>query len=225
MERPVLGIDTVTRRPCIAVAGPSLEESRLLAEGGWHAPEILGAIETLLSETGIERGRLGAISVAAGPGSFTGVRIGLATAKGLGFALDIAVEGFSTLEATAGAAALSLERRPAVIAAVLEAGRGEVYGATFEVDGSGVSRLTGDATWKPGAFSAGLPAGALLAGDGAALMRSAGATAEETPVPPLAPWLARRLRDSLPERAAYRPGGPGPNYVRPADVEISRRRP
>ena len=85
--------------------------------------ELLPAIVRLLSASGLTLRDCGRIAVCAGPGSFTGVRVGMATAWGLGRALALPVESLSTLEALAEAA-----RAPglAQVTAVLDAGRGEV---------------------------------------------------------------------------------------------------
>lgn len=225
MDRAVLGIDTATREASVALSGPSAAMVRRLPEGAWHARELLPAIENLLREAGLATIDLGGIGVAAGPGSFTGVRIGLATAKGLGFSLDIPVEGMSTLEAMAWAVAPDLGGRAAVICAVLGAGRGEVYGALFSVGATGITRLSPDAAWRPEDLAARLPPGAVTAGDGAPALRATGASGAQVGVPPLAPAIARRVRELIPTGAGYRAGGPGPNYVRPADAEASRKRP
>jgi tRNA A37 threonylcarbamoyladenosine modification protein TsaB len=111
-----------------------------------------------------------------------------------------------------------------VICATLDAGRGEVYGALFAAGGPGVARLTPDRAWRPGDLAARLPPGAVVTGDGAAAMGAAGAGARRVEAPPLAPAIAARVRGLLPEGAGYRSGGVGPNYVRPADAEASRKR-
>lgn len=225
MERVVLGIDTATREASIALAGPATAAVKRLPEGAWQARELLSAIEILLREAGLAKGDIGGIGVAAGPGSFTGVRIGLATAKGLGFALDIPVEGISTLEAMARAVAPALGGRAAVICAALGAGRGEVYGALFTAGAAGIARLSPDAAWRPEELAKRLPPGAVTAGDGSTALRAAGVCSASLEVPPLAPAIAARVWELIPAGTGYRAGGPGPNYVRPADAEASRKRP
>ena len=85
--------------------------------------ELLPAVVRLLAAAGVSLTGCGRIAVCAGPGSFTGLRVGLATAWGLGRALALPVETLSTLEALAEAA-----RAPGLdeVTAVLDAGRGEV---------------------------------------------------------------------------------------------------
>lgn len=195
-----------------------------LSPGGWHARDLLTAIEGLLGRAGIAASGLGGIGVAVGPGSFTGVRVGMATAKGLGFALDVPVEGLSTLEALALAAA-TRGGRVEHICPVLDAGRGEIYAALFRVRPIGVERLEADRAWKPDDLAAAIPADAVLSGDGAAALLSAARQPHpvlETPL--LGAALAGWVGAMTPDGGRYRAGGLGPNYVRPSDVEASRRR-
>ena len=102
--------------------------------------QLLGMIETLLARCGVTVDKLGLIAVAAGPGSFTGIRIGLATAGGISLAAGMPVAGVSSLEAIACAA-----RTEGRIAAALDAGGGNVYHALFDADGKTITRVTPDA--------------------------------------------------------------------------------
>ena len=159
-----------------------------------------------------------------GPGSFTGVRVGMATAKGIGFALDIPVEGLSTLEALARAATGTGEGAGHVCP-VLDAGRGEIYAALFRVRPGGVERLQPDRAWKPADLAAAIPAEAVLSGDGAsALLAAAMRPHPVIEAPLLGATLAGWACEVIPDGGRYRAGGLGPNYVRPSDVEASRRR-
>lgn len=227
MVRPILGIDTASRRGSVAIDGVTPAAFETLAEGGRHAGDLLPVIERLLERAGVIRTDLGGIGVVVGPGSFTGLRIGLATAKGLGFALDIAVEGLSTLEAIARAAALAPEAGGASgLCALIEAGRGEVYAARFALENGSARRLDADAAWAPADLAASLTPDILLAGDAAPRLL----TGDPPPfralrLPALAPAVAAWARSVIPEGARYRPGGPPPNYVRPSDPEAPRRRP
>jgi len=126
----VLALDTASPLPAAAVA---------TARGAWEerlpldrraSEELLAAIGRVLEAAGIELSACGRIAVCSGPGSFTGTRVGLATAWGLGRALGIPVEPVPTLEALADAA-----RAPGVaeILAALDAGRGEVLVQGFSL--------------------------------------------------------------------------------------------
>jgi tRNA threonylcarbamoyladenosine biosynthesis protein TsaB len=94
--------------------------------------ELLPAIERCLAAAGTTLARCNRIAVCSGPGSFTGLRIGLATAWALGRAAGVPVETVSTLEALAETA-----RAPGIdrVAAVLDAGRGDVVLAVYSLEG------------------------------------------------------------------------------------------
>lgn len=106
-----------------------------------HSQTLLPMVESLLSSLGLKCGDLDCIAVANGPGSFTGVRIGVSCAKGLALPNNTPCCGVSTLEGIAyGGAGLI----GSVICAVMDARRGQVYNALFEATGSGITRLTED---------------------------------------------------------------------------------
>ncbi|MCK5126239.1 MAG: tRNA (adenosine(37)-N6)-threonylcarbamoyltransferase complex dimerization subunit type 1 TsaB [candidate division Zixibacteria bacterium] len=95
----ILGIDSSTDRLGIGLA----DENQILAESlldsmREHASRIVGMIDDVLKRGNIEKSELEGIAVALGPGSFTGLRVGLAVAKGLSFALKIPIVGISTFE-------------------------------------------------------------------------------------------------------------------------------
>jgi tRNA threonylcarbamoyladenosine biosynthesis protein TsaB len=228
---PILGLDTATARGSVALA----ESGRLLAEQaleerGAHARDLLSRVDALLHEAGIEPRRLTGIGVAVGPGSFTGVRIGMATAKGLAYSLQIALAGLSTLEAMARAAGGALQEPPGILCPVIAAGRGEVYAALFRVPAGGaVERLTPDRSWRPPDLASELPRVAVLVGDaGGTLAAAARSRGLEFRVlescPPLAGAIALWAGEAIPPGAGFRAGEPRPNYVRPSDAEPARRR-
>ncbi len=101
----LLIIDTATRTPVVAIAD---EVGMLLGEQRWesrhrHGEELLERIDRLLAEGGTSKSELVGVIVGTGPGSFTGLRIGLATAKTIAYALAIPVVGVSTTVAIANA--------------------------------------------------------------------------------------------------------------------------
>lgn len=109
---PILLIDTATTRAVIALgrADGSLVERRSWTAGYRHGEELLARIEGLLADQGVAPGALGAIAVGTGPGAFTGLRVGIATAKGLAHALGLPIVGIATgialLDAVASAASV-----------------------------------------------------------------------------------------------------------------------
>lgn len=103
---PILVFDTATT---LAVVGLGRRDGRLLAEATWragyrHGEELLARIDGVLAEAGVRLEGLGAIVVGTGPGAFTGLRVGLATAKGLAHGLGIPLVGIPTGLALATAA-------------------------------------------------------------------------------------------------------------------------
>ena len=124
-----LAIDTSTGVASLALS----DKGQVRAELTWHAgrnhtTELVPNLIHLLHLAKVELKDIKGISVARGPGSFTGVRVGVATAKGLSFALDVPLVGISTLEILAFAhAAASLPICP-----IVSAGRGEIAAALFQ---------------------------------------------------------------------------------------------
>jgi tRNA threonylcarbamoyl adenosine modification protein YeaZ len=105
----LLVIDTAGTRALVAIGGP---DGAMIAERRWaagyrHGEELLTQVDELLRETGTSRQEVAAIVVGTGPGAFTGLRVGLATAKALAHGLRIPIAGVATAEALLEAAAVS----------------------------------------------------------------------------------------------------------------------
>lgn len=137
----VLALDTATEIGSIAL----LEEDTLLAQTqlrveNTHSQTLWRAIRFLLSETGWDLEQIDLWAVSTGPGSFTGVRIGLATIKGLAWVTQKPVVGVSTLEVLAGAIAPT----PYLICPILDARRQEVYFAFYRYAPGGSIRRVGE---------------------------------------------------------------------------------
>lgn len=120
----ILLIDTATRTGVLGLATP---DGELLAHDNWtsahrHGEELLSRLDRMLADRGAQPGDLTAVAVGIGPGSFTGLRIGLATAKTLAYGLGIRLTGVSTAQALAVAAGVTGE---AVVA--LPAGANDRY--------------------------------------------------------------------------------------------------
>ena len=137
----ILALDST---PKIATAA-LCEDDRVLAEcsvdnGLTHSELLLPMVETLLAQTATEVGDIGLFACTVGPGSFTGVRIGVAVIKGLAFGRGIPCVGVSTPEALAE----NLAPLPGLYCPVMDARRGQVYTALFRHTGDGLSRLMPD---------------------------------------------------------------------------------
>lgn len=124
----ILALDTSTRQASIAL----LSEEKLYAEYSWHvgnnhSVELLERVQKLASDCNLTLSALDGIAVATGPGSFNGVRVAVATAKSLAFALDVPLVGISTLDITSG----QQRQWRGPICAAIEAGRSELYAACY----------------------------------------------------------------------------------------------
>jgi tRNA threonylcarbamoyl adenosine modification protein YeaZ len=125
MSGPLLLVDTATRH---AVVGLADEDGRLLAAAEWDSPhrhgeQLLSQLDRLFHEQGIRPADLAGIGVGIGPGSFTGLRIGLATAKVIAHAVGSPIVGLLTTRLLAAAAAKKGES----VAVVLPAGSADRY--------------------------------------------------------------------------------------------------
>jgi tRNA threonylcarbamoyladenosine biosynthesis protein TsaB len=123
----ILAIDTSTEQAGLALSDGATARERSWDAGRTQTTTVLPAIDALLGDAGITVADLGAIAVATGPGTFTGLRVGVSIAKGLVLARDIPLVGVPTL---AVAAAPAREAEPEVVA-VLPAGRGRVVWQRF----------------------------------------------------------------------------------------------
>ncbi|MBS4032092.1 MAG: tRNA (adenosine(37)-N6)-threonylcarbamoyltransferase complex dimerization subunit type 1 TsaB [Clostridiales bacterium] len=136
----VLGIDTSTLVCSVAVVTPE----KMLAEYNLHVKKthserLLPLIAEMLRAIGFAPGDLAGVAVAVGPGSFTGLRIGVVTARALGQALHLPLAGISTL---AGLAA-QFPHFPGLVSPILDARRNQVYNAVFR-SGERPERVTAD---------------------------------------------------------------------------------
>jgi len=134
----LLAIDTATRNASIA-----LYQEGVLAELTWrshdnHTVETMQQIARLLELVGAAKGDVRAIGVALGPGSFTGLRVGMSIAKGLAFGQQIPLLGIPTLDGIAHAHAV----QPLPLWVILEAGRGRFIVARYTVARGGVKRAS-----------------------------------------------------------------------------------
>jgi tRNA threonylcarbamoyladenosine biosynthesis protein TsaB len=190
-----------------------------------HSERLLPSIENLLSTAGLKAADLAAIAVSIGPGSFTGLRIGLAAAKGLAFSLKLPLYGIPTLEVLAANAVPG----GSPVCPFLDARRGEVFSALFRfVDGEAV-KVSGERITGPGELLSSLPEDSLLVGEPPPHLLSA---LEERGRPfPLAPSHLAYPRAAVVALeggrllAGRRPSDGEdlvPLYLRPSDAEANR---
>jgi len=153
----VLAFDTATDRTALALGRWHADELHVVATGDFDARRaalgrLLPAVRDLLVSEGLAPGDLSEVAVGRGPGSFTGVRIGVATAKGLTHGLGVPLYGAGTLDAIAwGCAAAGMSGLLGVLG---DAMRGEVYPALFRLEDGRAHRVTPDRVAEPSAVAA-----------------------------------------------------------------------
>ncbi len=136
----IVAIDTSGRQGSVALCRGDRESFEVLQitalEGGTYSAQLMPVISNLLVQNGVAKRNVDGFVVVSGPGSFTGLRVGLATVKGLCEALGKPLATVSMLEAVALA-----HGKPGIVTAVLDAGRGEIYVGEFQVKAGG-AKLT-----------------------------------------------------------------------------------
>lgn len=211
-----LGIDTATEVAAVGIVrdGEVLSDVWDRSPTG-HAARLPELVGRALEEAGVAMRDVGALAVSVGPGSFTGLRVGLSFAKGLAFSSELQLVGVATLEALAAGAPESAR----TIAVVLDARRGETYVAIFRSEDEAVERVSDDLSLSPEeaaervAAEAALAPPAIVLGDGAERYSKAFAGIAERGIAILAfdrihprgSWVARlaerRLRSGDVDRA------------------------
>ena len=207
----LLTFDTATPRVAVALHDGSDVVAELEAERAMkHGEQLAPLIEAVLQQTGVVRQDLTAIGVGVGPGPFTGLRVGLVTARTLGFALEIPVYGVCSLDVLAvEAVGTGAVDRDFLVAT--DARRKEVYAASYDVDGA---RLEGPVVDRPDRLATDVP----VVGEGPVLYPEA-FPHPAGPQRPSAGWLARAVAEELAEVV-----DPEPLYLRRPDAEVSRAR-
>ena len=150
----ILGIDTATSTASVALIGNGkiiaeqiseprnpYSETAIARPKSNHAEIILPLIELLLQQAGCNLGGISGFAISIGPGSFTGLRIGLSTLKGLAYGDSIPVVGISTLIANAA----RVTNHEGLICSFLNARKNEAYAALFRKEGDALYRITEDA--------------------------------------------------------------------------------
>lgn len=209
----ILGIDTSAAQCAVALVGGGqpVAERRPMERG--HAEHLFPMIDEVLARAGAAYADIRLVAVCTGPGSFTGVRIGVAAARGLALGIGVPAVGVSRFEALAAEARES--GRDGAVAVCLAGRGGTVFLQVFDAEGA--------------------PAGEPVATDAAAFraMIPDSCRAFAGDAAPLLPDVSASVPDGLPDPAvvarlgAERPAGgpPAPLYLRGADAELPREGP
>lgn len=231
----MLAFDTATRATTVALCGPDgtieARDDPPRGDRPTHATKLMPLVAEVLERSGHGFEDLERIVVGRGPGTFTGLRIGIATARGLSRGAGIPLVGVSTLQSLALGAESQPERADAdAVLAVLDARRGEVFAAAWRdaLDAADPALLSAGA-YAPEALAGAIGAlglRVLAVGEGAVEFRSvlerSGAfiPPDDSELHRTAAGnhcrLARDLRGSAPDEVL-------PDYLRLPDAEITRR--
>jgi len=224
-----LAFETSAKAASVAL----LEESKLLGEsyqntGLTHSQTLMVMAEDLLKSCGYTPKQVQAVAVAAGPGSFTGIRIGVAAAKGFAWGGELPCYGVSTLEAMARALGIY----EGFVMPVMDARRSQVYNALFLAEGGKLTRIREDraiALTELAEDIKNLEKPVFLVGDGSTLCYNT--LLEEVPnlvLPPEHRMHQRACGVGLVAAEMIRAGIPGngaeltPNYLRVSQAERER---
>ena len=234
----VLALDTTTRGGSAALIDGALVDERRGDDSRSHAERLPSELTRLLEARGLAPASIDLFGVASGPGSFTGLRIGIATMQGLAFVTKRPVVGVSALDAL-GHAIAHRGDTGALVSVWMDAQRGEVFDALYRIAAAApfaLARLetigepsVGDpraaaARVVDAVSGAARPVNVLFTGDGASRYRHLLPAADfiETPLIAAAVGRLALARAALGE--ATGPGGVRPLYIRRPDAELDRER-
>lgn len=216
----ILALDTTMRACSAAVLRDAAGEGALFrrheARERGHAEAIMPLVDEVMAEAGLAYAALERIAVTTGPGTFTGVRVGVAAARGLALATGARVSGITSLAVIARRVMETGETGESLVAVAADARRGQVYFALFDASGRA---LCDHVAVTPDEAARLLPAGRtfVLAGSGAALVAEAAperaAAATFPDLQPDAGVLARMAAEREPDSRPV-----SPFYLRPPDV-------
>jgi tRNA threonylcarbamoyladenosine biosynthesis protein TsaB len=223
----ILGIDTATAQVGCALGGNEGPLASFhVARGRHHAETLVPAIDFICRQAQLSLSEVSVVAVDIGPGLFTGLRVGVATAKALATALRIPVIGLTSLDLLSYP-----ERRSGrLIAAVVDARRGEVFWALYRSVPGGVQRLTEYAVSPPAKVASELMARGeetLAVGDGACRYAKVFAEASQVEIGdlghkyPSAAMLVELAHPVALREQFIHPSELSPLYLRKADVRIN----
>jgi tRNA threonylcarbamoyladenosine biosynthesis protein TsaB len=223
----LLALETAT----LAGGAALLEDGRLVGESRLnialtHSERLMAVVDRLLQDCGWPAASLDALAVSVGPGSFTGLRVGAATAKGLALALEIPVAPVPTLDALAA----TLPFADAPVCPILDARKHEVYCSLFRWTGAGMARQWDYLALPPEALAARLEAPVIVLGDGVPscrphLARLGAGVREAAPVQSLpSPAVVGALGHAILSAGGGIPAERlAPLYLRPSEAELKAR--
>jgi tRNA threonylcarbamoyladenosine biosynthesis protein TsaB len=228
----ILAIESATGCGSVSLSRGGIRDFRLLAECITHpdsmpSRRLLGSVEWVMRTLRMEWRSLDAIGVSMGPGSFTGLRTGLAAAKAIAMATGKPVVGVPTLEGLAVGSGL----RECLVCAVLDARKEEVYRAFYWMNADGMPRSLGEpAVVPPAKLLQDTEEAAVLFGPGVTSYQEIFSANEEAVVhpghlmQPRASWIGLLASERLDRGQVDDPVTLAPRYVRVPEAEINLRR-
>jgi len=226
----ILAVDTATSGCSVALTdGEHLLSEINLVSTQTHSRHLTGMIREACRLAGLAVGEMDAYAVVKGPGSFTGLRIGVSTVKGLAEAAGRPIVGISALQALAGQAAASTP----LVCPLIDARRGEVYFSTYRMIDSIFVEQHPEGVMRPEHAFHSIDAPCTFVGNGAVLYRSlirdnlgdgayfASAPAHVIRAFTVARLACKRLENGDSDEVTYLV----PTYVRKSDAQISRQSP
>src|SRR5271154_1845007 len=167
---PVMGLDTGSAAAALAIVAHGRVIAELSPPLGKHGSGLPAAVTALLDTAGLGLRDLAGLAVGIGPGSFTGLRVGLSYIKGLALVLDIPVAGVPSLDMMALCAAEAAHLTTgSLVCPTLDARKGEVYTALYRVGPDAIEKLTeGYQVITPADFSPGIEGYVTIVGDSSA---------------------------------------------------------
>jgi len=221
----VLALESATAALSVALLRGQDLVDEISASAGPAAATLLPAVDALLGRAGVAFGDLEAFAISIGPGSFTSLRVGIATLKGLAFESGLPIAAVSTLAALARAAGPT----DRLVVPMLDARRGEVYAASYAA-GSNWEMVLPEGVYTPEALCAKIRPPCVLVGEGAALCGEAVAAALGGDVallpPPEGDARARHVgvlgAEQLARGSQLSAAQLAPHYLRRAEAEVKR---
>ena len=222
---PVIAIETTTMVGSIAI----VDNARVIAEvtlnaRATHSERLMATVNRLLNDAGLAVDDMDAIAVSIGPGSFTGLRIGISTAKGLSYASGKPLIGIPTLDALA----LNMGFSSCLVCPIQDARKGEVYTAHYRPCDKSLEKMTDDMAVAPADLARMITEKTVFLGDGVntyreLLMKQLGELYNEAPLPlqlPRASNVAMLALKRLEKGDADDPFTMVPRYIRRPEAEI-----
>lgn len=224
----ILALDTATPTCSIALTSGDLDSGEIVAalsldSGVTHSRRLLGSIDQMFQEIDYDLKMVSAIAVGLGPGSFTGLRIGMATAKGMAHGTGLPLIGISSLDSIA--VTIRDER---LICVLLDARKKEVYARFYRSDNNGFARpCTDHVVLSPAKIAHQIEEPVLMAGDGVdvyseELVEILGDRMEKAKISyPSAEMIGLLSGELYREEQFLDIAAAEPTYVRASDAELS----